>query len=304
MTNLYVNQNQIVLTLHLSKFKKTYIDGDTTVYLSRLIDDAFGISILFKNKLLIDWQMPFKKDSVCIIKCDIPKDESWSPFLYRKLFNVEKVSYNTYKYKGKDVSFTIEHILSKSDAKALWKYINKKGFVSPLKWDSWIGEYDCYCKFCEADGHRSWVSNPDSGYVWPRKDGALSYKEKSYDPCHGNLYERLVFQNKQEYNGNDFDDLFTNYPLSQADIDRNGNVIGGAWRNVETGEIVEKPYSCESYEKVVTTGIHRTQIKNAVECPVCRDLHEILCRSEYDPKPFSIRRLFLIIENKVLYNNT
>ena len=81
--------------------------------------------------------------------------------------------------------------------------------------------------------------------------------------------------------------------ISQEEIDKNLNSVGGAWREISTGRILSKDRlsdpNTDLYEKVITPGWHRTEIKDSVRCPVCDDLHNILCCSVYSPVPFIYR---------------
>lgn len=87
-----------------------------------------------------------------------------------------------------------------------------------------------------------------------------------------------------------FDELHK-IELTNEDIAKNGNIIGGAWRgpqNTPVGKIyaTDEKMLENGFEEVVTLGWHRTEIKDAQRCPVCEDLYEIICRSGYDPVPF------------------
>ena len=88
-----------------------------------------------------------------------------------------------------------------------------------------------------------------------------------------------------------FDNLWQ-IPLTDKEIEENGNSMGGAFRNISTGELIgNKDFTTEDsiahdYEKVVSMGWHRTEIKDAVRCPVCQDLYEIICQSGWSPVPF------------------
>ena len=75
--------------------------------------------------------------------------------------------------------------------------------------------------------------------------------------------------------------------LTDEEIASNGNVMGGAWKTPngrilgnKTTEVVP-----EGSEKLITLGWHRTDPENAIRCPVCDDLFNIICHSVYDPKP-------------------
>ena len=80
----------------------------------------------------------------------------------------------------------------------------------------------------------------------------------------------------------------------QHEIDDNKNILAGAWRDLETGEIVAKlvkDINCEwevhvdesKYEKVITKGWHSVKTDEAIRCPVCDTLSKIICYSGYRP---------------------
>ncbi len=216
-----------------------------------------------------------------------------------------------------------EFFLDKKEAKERWKNIKKNHFVSKFYWDSLMGYYDCYCKACATDGirigdtyHRwqSWVGNPDIGFVrrvgfkCDKNDGIFKYNDKLYQPCSCDEYDQLTFFNEKEFvektkdlNINEnFNELWKT-KLSALDLLKNGNTPGGAWRNIETGQLftnaddmnnscLEKINEHEpTFEKVVTLGWHNTNPKNAEHCPVCEDLYRIICQSSYNPVPFIYR---------------
>lgn len=95
--------------------------------------------------------------------------------------------------------------------------------------------------------------------------------------------------------------ILLKHPLTQAEIDDNSNHIGSALRERDTGKIVEyfEGYDISKYDQVVALGWHRTNIKDAVKCPCCEDLYEIICRSDYEPLPIYLR----LIENFKLWRD-
>lgn len=203
----------------------------------------------------------------------------------------------------------LDEYYTKKQAKDTWKNIKRNKYVSKFYWDSWIGHYDCYCKACAVDGincgqhkynWRSWVGNPDIGYVRPVAfkcsidDSIFKYKKVLYEPCKADEYDRLTFFTADEYKKekerlsleNSFAKIWK-IKLTDEEIASNGNVMGGAWKTPngrilgnKTTEVVP-----EGSEKLVTLGWHRTDPENAIRCPVCDDLFNIICHSVYDPKP-------------------
>lgn len=282
------------------------------------VNDTYG-------SLLFEWRMPYLKDGSYSIECNLPQTENWhvirsrlatvekkkptkdNAFYYQNHIGYEYTPIDDIKEGEEIIKVSVDRYMAKGEAKATWKYIKKNNWVSKFYWDSWMHEYDCYCNFCKSfalsDPRRtwkSWVGNPDIGYVYPMSnfdDTGYKYKGKNYIPCPAELYDRLVFFNKEEYEEEikdkageykSFDELW-NVELTYNEIASNGNVIGGAWRHLSNEVILAKEhvYGLEEkdYEKVVTLGWHRTNIKTAVRCLVCDDLYEIICRSDYSPTP-------------------
>lgn len=277
------------------------------------------------------------------ITIKLPKTGDWTPVYYfiaarsnckvekfkeDKSENIEKVRC-TAICSNEPIELEWEQFPSPAEAKKQFKYIKSHKLVSKFYWDPEFREYDCYCKACATDGvrvgqtihkWRSWVSNPDIGYVRPvgfkcdKNDGIFKYSSfgeagKLYEPVEGSEYDRLLFYNLGEYREEctrvggkheKFDDIWE-VRLHQKDIFENGNIKGGAWRHIETGEIITNAddmnnaclekvnESKPTFEKVITLGYHRTNPKNAVRCPVCDDLYRIMCRSGYNPRPFILR---------------
>ena len=217
----------------------------------------------------------------------------------------------TPKNVGKDkigLELKLDEYYTKKQAKEAWKNIKKNKYVSKFYWDSWMGYYDCYCKACAVDGincgqhkynWRSWVGNPDIGYVRPVafkcdiNDGIFKYKGSLYEPCSADEYDRLTFFTNEEYKKekervsleNSFNKIWK-VELTDEEIASNGNVMGGAWKTPD-GKIIGNTNTNvpEGSKKLVTLGWHRTDPKNAIRCPVCDDLFNIICHSVYDPKP-------------------
>ena len=199
--------------------------------------------------------------------------------------------------------------MEKEEAKKIWKNIKKKHYVSKFYWDNYMHEYDCYCNFCKSYSinnnnnnnwsHKSWVSNPNTGFVW-RSDseaGCKEYKGQYYIPCPADLYEKLVFFNEDQYKDaiknrhrtyKTFDELWEE-SLSQEKINSNENIEGGAYRKIKSSFILAKDSVLpenDEYEKVVTLGWHKTDILGAISCPVCEDIYNVIYKSDYNPLPW------------------
>lgn len=89
-------------------------------------------------------------------------------------------------YKSDDDILQITRYLAPKDARKLWLYIKNKNYVSKWIWDPYMGYYDCYCKACATGRQKSWLGNPDVGFVRPASDfsmGTFEYKNKYYTPC-------------------------------------------------------------------------------------------------------------------------
>lgn len=194
------------------------------------------------------------------------------------------------------------------EAKQLWKYIKSKGYVSKWIWDPWMGYYDCYCNACKSILHKSWLGNPDIGWVRPKEQvsmDAYEYKNKYYVPCHDKEYDLVTYWNESQYNEirknyvpddstnekavkhfeeswPEFDKLWE-CSLSQDAIDSQGNIMGGCYRSIipdEAPQYIAKEkydqYNPDLIEKVVTVGWHATKPFKAVRCPVCDDIYVIM----------------------------
>ena len=289
-----------------------------------------------EGKEIYDITYPYRKNLKCVFTVSFPdsRPSHWIPMKTPytmhdlRLSKDQAIYYQGHKglefvstsKKSDDQDYIIlkvDEYITKEEAKDLWNNIKKNGLVSKFSWDSWMGYYDCYCKACAVDkvkngeivdNWRSWVGNPDVGFVrevafkCSKDDNVFKYKNKLYEPCNVDEYDTLLFLNKDEYNATikkggwtdmkPFDKLW-DIELTQEEIDSNGNVVGGGWRNLETKEVIDKEtdrlLDTSKYEKVVTLGWHRTNPSNAIHCPVCEDLYNIICQSSYDPLPITLR---------------
>ena len=242
-------------------------------------------------------------------KCDVVKAKPTSDNAHYYEHNKGYVITPKNVDKGKvGLELRLDEYYTKKQAKEAWKNIKRNKYVSKFRWDSWMGYYDCYCKACAVDGvncgqhtynWRSWVGNPDIGYVRPVafkcdiNDGIFKYKGSLYEPCSADEYDRLTFFTNEEYKKekervsleNSFNKIWK-IELTDEEIASNGNVMGGAWKTPD-GKIIGNTNTNvpEGSKKLVTLGWHRTDPKNAIRCPVCDDLFNIICHSVYDPKP-------------------
>ncbi len=122
------------------------------------------------------------------------------------------------------------------------------------------------------------------------KEGEISAEDKSL-MTKSTVSEQVVTlaYKKFEKDYMPFDELWK-APVSQEQIDGNTNAVGGAWRHKPSKKIVWQKddafqFEKNDFEKVVTLGFHRTQVEDAIECPVCRDLYDIM-RSGYEMIPW------------------
>ena len=219
-------------------------------------------------------------------------------------------------FETSDSCFQITKFMNPLEAKRLWKYINNKHYVSKWIWDPYMGYYDHYCKACATGKWKSWLGNPDIGYV--RDSGYIQidtfeYKGKYYNPCAENEYNRLIFWTEEEYNTirNTYKlngpELFNKFEkewplfeqlwdieLVQEEIESNNNVTGGAWK-LPDGSIKAKNFykantvSNNYLEKVVTLGMHNTRPENSIRCPVCEDIYNIMRSGWKGMLPFHLQ---------------
>lgn len=242
--------------------------------------------------------------------CDVVRAKPTSDNAYYYEHNIGYVI--TPKNVDKDkigLELNLNEYYTKKQAKEAWKNIKRNNYVSKFYWDSWMGYYDCYCKACAVDGiicgqhkynWRSWVGNPDIGYVRPvgfkcdKNDGIFKYKGSLYEPCSADEYDRLTFFTNDEYKKEkerlSLEDSFNKIwkiELTDEEIASNGNVTGGAWKTPD-GKIIGNTNTNvpEGSKKLVTLGWHRSDPENAIRCPVCDDLFNIICHSVYNPVPF------------------
>ena len=223
-------------------------------------------------------------------------------------------------YKSSDGILQITRYLVPKEAKELWSYIKDKGYVSRWIWDPYMGYYDCYCRACAVGRERSWLGNPDIGYVRPVDKVSLEafdYKGKYYIPCKENEYNRVTYWNKSQYNeickiyapkdptekelarfNEDWPDFNTLWKvgLTQEEIDRNGNIRGGCYRIVFKSKEPEyiskdsdKVYHDNVMEKVVTLGWHNTKPYESMRCPVCDDIYTVMRSSWKSMLPWYLR---------------
>lgn len=143
-------------------------------------------------------------------------NENWEiTFWFDKIadtldFNRATLDYPDYEnveFKNNDdVIYKCEKFLNPKFAEKTYKTIRKLGLCSEPIFDSFTHFYDWKCLCCKGDHY---ISNPDQGYVIEKfsnpdhkplfKKGVITYKNHYYEPCGENIYNRLVFYNKDEY---------------------------------------------------------------------------------------------------------
>lgn len=140
-----------------------------------------------------------------------------------------------------------------------YKYLIKNNLISKPIWDDFLKIYDWKCLACNY----SWASNPDIGYVREVESGEdFQFKNKKYKRCNKNEYNQLSWYNEEEYLKlkatflfkEDFEEIFKKKRVYE-------NEPGG---KVENGI------------KYVTLGWHNGTPANAIECPVCKELYDVL----------------------------
>lgn len=101
----------------------------------------------------------------------------------------------------RDLLYKCEKFPNPKFAEKTYKNIHKLGLCSKPIFDSFMHFYDWKCLCCKGD---HWVGNPSHGYVVEKPSplllkGVVTYKNRFYEPCGENIYSRLVFYNKEEY---------------------------------------------------------------------------------------------------------
>ena len=341
-TWLYLDNSHVGFNLHMNRHFKAareYVReyDDSKVYVEAYIRDSDIIVKSWYEKnpqtssvFLFEIKYPYVKDQKIYLSISLPNTNpcNWvSPSLTNYVSTrLKPTKENAYYYEhnigyaitpkivenGKvGLTLKLDEYFTKSQAKKIWKIIKKNNLVSKFSWDSWLGFYDCYCKACEVDGiksgehvynWRSWVGNPDVGYVRPvvENKGAriFTYKGKLYEPCRADEYNRLTFFNKSDYKDavrnlsehKSFEKIWS-IDLTDKEITDNGNSIGGAWKTPDGRFLGNKTTEKipKGSEKVVTLGWHNTNPVNAVRCPVCDDIANVINHSVYDPVPWVYR---------------
>ncbi len=122
------------------------------------------------------------------------------------------------------------------------------------------------------------------------KEGEISEEDKKL-MTESTMSEKVVTLAYKQFEKTymPFDELWKS-PISQEEIDENANAYGGAWRHKSNKKTVWQKddaiqFDENDFEKVVTLGYHKTQVDDAIECPVCRDLYDIM-RSGYEMVPW------------------
>lgn len=252
------------------------------------------------------------------IRCNSLTAPGATPLVMGRDFNLhwEYVDGRDY-FETAGKTLEINKFLSPKEAKAVWKYIKSKGYVSRWVWDPYMGYYDCYCNACAVGRQASWLGNPDIGYVREVPVpglGDFEYKGKYYSPCAENEYDRLKFWNESEYEKvrasyespdyvpEAFERDFPPFEklwekrLSQEEIDGNGNIEGGCYRRALQGgapeifaEESKGGHEGGTFEKVVTLGWHGTDPVRARRCPVCDDIYNVMRSGWGGMLPWNLR---------------
>lgn len=333
---LYVDDKKLDFQLHMTNYfkelrnyTKENFEKTTIVQVYKLDDSNIEVTCWHSRGkgelklLLFSLRFHFDNSKIINIVANFPKGNDWVPVrafnniaVYPDKTVMSPIESPTDYPNLERVSVEVYSHPNKKEAKKIWKNIKKSGLVSKFYWDSWFQNYDCFCKACAVDSKfdrrwdfRSWVGNPDIGYVynaWSKSEAknTFEYKHNIYRPCDADDYLRLKFRNKEEYkehcdwlgysNLEKFSDIAKKRKITEKDIFENGNIEGSALRDKTTKKVYgwdafEDPKSHDNLEIVVTKGEHTTDIPGAIECPVCRDLFGVFCHSVYNPIPLRLR---------------
>ena len=172
------------------------------------------------------------------------------------------------------------------------KWFSKKELTVKIKNNpKWADEYvgtDTFDSLWNAQKMYRFANGDLRGKVY--KEDEIS-EEDMKAIADGSMSERVVTLAYKQYEKAymPFDELWK-APVSQEEIDGNTNAVGGAWRHKNNKKnILQKDdayqFEKNDFEKVVTLSYHRTQVDDAIECPVCRDLYDIM-RSGYEMVPW------------------
>ena len=198
--------------------------------------------------------------------------------------------------------------LSPSYSKKIYKYFLKNKMVSKPAWDSFMKYYDWKCLAC----NHSWVGNPDTGYVRPYKEDETQYngnkpidrskkfvfRNIAYIPCDENEYNQITWLNMSQYKRYQIDRTYRKWPTFKElwelpnvkpDWNKTNEQQGHMWRDkndpyhlIRDEDFVKVEHP-RKFEKVISLGYHSTNPKDSVECPICKMLNKVLCRSGYSP---------------------
>ena len=145
-----------------------------------------------------------------------------------------------------------------------YKYLIKNKLISKPIWDDFLKLYDWKCLACNY----AWVSNPEIGYVREVDcNEDFQFNGKKYKRCEKKEYDQLSWYTKEEYSKlreiyffeKNFEEVYSHKRMHENDF-------GG---KIENGI------------KYVTLGWHNKRPDNAIECPVCKEIYDILCK--YNP---------------------
>lgn len=223
----------------------------------------------------------------------------------------DKAQIDTFEYLGKlynpckDDEYNRVRYWNKEEyLKTAQKYyptIEYSKWYSLTEFDEKLAKYDFFAKKVGMDTFNSlWEKNKYWRFINTEGLEGKVFKNGEMDPEDAKKMNMSTASTKVvtlafkefEQDFPDFDKFWKKNPLSQPEIESNGNIYGGGWRELETGKVIGREtdnlLDTSKYEKVITKGWHATDPKNAIRCPVCDDLYDIM-RSGYKMVPWHLR---------------
>lgn len=289
--------NKLELSNARKVYKKDDSSGNEFEVEALPTDDNVYIVGVVNKKIAFRQLVPYIKDQKYIINYHIGLEEQLIfmdlPQYDEGYYGIISKHTETNEDGEQENVYTCDKILHPKVAAKKWKYIKKNHLVSKFSWDDWINAYDCKCNACNY----SWVSNPDTGYVRPYNEGddisnadckPFEYNGKKYIGVNFDEYNKVSWLNKKQYekiqkqHENDPERFPPFNKLWEKEPDLSDPVpFGGKhYRKLSTEEIIDT--KVEKSEKVVTLGWHNAKPLNAIQCPVCDDLYDIICQSGYE----------------------
>ena len=184
--------------------------------------------------------------------------------------------------------------MTKEEAKREFKLLRKAKLISKPYWDRSIEWADVACLACTKTNYNV-LSNPFFGKVYVLQnaqqnseningDYFFKYKGVTYKKISNKIFNKFVTKEQYKEVFPSFDEIFA-IDLTQKELSSDYNIVGGAYRRKENGEIFSKNnYVKETLdalekenkiEKVITTGRLTSFPSNSKDCPVCKMLYEI-----------------------------